>query len=790
MKEWFTAQELAALKLDAICSDRADIFRQAEREGWRARPREGRGGGREYHITSLPEAARIDLALRSLSETSVPNSSPSPMAVSSSSLPEETAPHSNAGPAGMSPNGSSSILATARPATVSIPQAVDPVAGHASSRALASPQPAAHGAALADDPALCTRARATAARAVSIPTGKAARRAAARLVVINLLATFKEEGGLSMVLARQAFSSLFNRGAIPVEAWVQEEVGKVSVGSLQRWQAQVMREGAKRLGGKYGNRKGKGQIEGDPMLRDFCIANMAARPHLIATQLVQAISARFGKDIPKRTVQRFMAQAREVHANAFLQAQNPDQHKNLRLVAFGSQSAAATALNAVWEIDASPADLELLDPTTESGKRRHTLVAVVDVYSRKANVLVTPTPKATAATLVIRRAIKQFGVPDIIKMDNGKDFASAHVARALGALGIEQRFCPPFTPEGKPHVERFFQTLQHELVSMLPGFVGHNVEQRKGIEASRAFSQRLGEADKVISAEITAEELQARIDNWLAHEYHRRRHNALKASPLLQAAGWLGEVRMIEDDRALDMLLAEAPDTTGGRTVQKKGIRVENTHFIAPELGAFVGERVHVRLDPEDMGRIVVYTPDMKFICVAEAPERTGIDRREVASRAKQIQRDDLRELRDEMKRRKRDQRVHNIADEIAEDQRRKAEAETVIAFARPSTPHVTPALEAAAEAARAIDDPMPAMPALSDDDEALAAAARDALVIDMPARDTAEDQARFTDDWTWFQWARRNPDQLNDIQRETFRALEDDPVIRLHLETETSARA
>lgn len=748
MKEWFTAPELEALALTAIAGTERNVRRQAEREGWQSRAAEGRGGGREYHITSLPEAARIELALRSLNQTSVPSSSPSPMAVSSSSLPPgETAPSSG---------GSST-----------------PVSDAARS-------PRARQAALPDDPALRLRARATDGRAVAIPAGKAARRAAARLVIVNMLATFKEEGGLSMIAARQAFSSLFNADAIHVEGWVKDEVGKLSVASLQRWQGQVAREGAHRLGGKYGNRKGQGQIEGDAALRDFCIAMMVQYTHLTAAGLGRAIEARFSRTMAKRTVQRFMATARQTYAEAFLQATNPDQHKNLRLVAFGSQSDAATALNAVWEIDASPADIELLDPEAEGGKRRHNLVAIIDVYSRRANVLVTPTPKATAATLVIRRAIKSFGVPGLIKMDNGKDFASMHVARALGALGIAQKFCPPFTPEGKPHVERFFQTLQHELVSMLPGFVGHNVTQRQGIEASRAFSQRLGEADKLISAEITADELQARIDNWLAHEYHRRAHGTLGTSPMLKAVSWTGEVRTIDDERALDMLLAEAPDTDGYRTVQKKGIRVENAYFIAPELGAFVGERVHVRLDPEDMGRVVVYTPDMDFICVAEAPERTGIDRREASMRAKHIQRENLRELRDEMKRRKRDQRVHHIADEIAEHQRRRTEAETIVAFARPTAEHSTPALQAASDAARAIDDPIPAMP-LRDEDAALAAEAREAMVLQMPER--PRENQHFYDDWEFVQWAMRNPDLLNELQEATLADLLETDAIRIRLD-------
>ena len=74
MKEWFTAPELEALALTAIAGTERNVRRQAEREGWQSRAAEGRGGGREYHITSLPEAARIELALRSINSLGNSNS--------------------------------------------------------------------------------------------------------------------------------------------------------------------------------------------------------------------------------------------------------------------------------------------------------------------------------------------------------------------------------------------------------------------------------------------------------------------------------------------------------------------------------------------------------------------------------------------------------------------------------------------------------------------------------------------------------------------------------------------
>lgn len=697
MKEWLTAQDLLTLSLPGVGDH---PWRQAEREGWQWRPREGRGGGREYHLASLPEAARIELARRSIVED--------PVLLNATSHQQ----------GGRSPR-----------------QVVPPIG---------------------------------AGNTVSVRSSKTQKRQAARAVILNLVRIFKDEGGLSMIAARSAFSSLFNAGEIPVEEWVQEEIGTLSISSLARWQSQAAREGAQRLGGKYGSRKGKGQIEGDPQLRDFCIANMAERPHLTANQMIEIVAARFARRLKLRTVQRFMNVARERYADAFLAAANPDAHKNLRLVAFGSQSEKASAPNAVWEIDASPADIM----TTEG--RRLNLVAMVDVWTRRAKVLVTPTPKSTAATLLMRQCILDWGVPSLIKMDNGKDFKSAHVARAVSGLGILQEFCPPFTPEGKPHVERFFQTLQHDFVSLLPGFIGHNVTDRQAIEARRSFAQRFGDPQGAIAVELSGDELQSKISDWIEKVYHRRTHSSLGQSPKLQAVSWTGTLSKISNERALDVFLAEAPDTEGLRVVSKKGIRVENALFIAPELGAHVGERVHVRLDPADMGRIMVYGTDQQFICIAEAPERTGLSRQEVATKAKAIQRAHQRKLRAEFKRISRDNKIHNVADEILAAHA----ADDVLPFPRPTAEHSTEALEAAGEAAKHLDREPEPPHSLSAEDRALAEEARQALVV--PLHASPEPAAEVTDDWAWVQWARAHREELTPGQEEYLAELENDPAIRV----------
>jgi hypothetical protein len=66
-KVWFSAQELADLRLPGLPGSKRKVNLFAETMGWRdyspakARPRKGRGGGMEYHISILPSDAKLAL---------------------------------------------------------------------------------------------------------------------------------------------------------------------------------------------------------------------------------------------------------------------------------------------------------------------------------------------------------------------------------------------------------------------------------------------------------------------------------------------------------------------------------------------------------------------------------------------------------------------------------------------------------------------------------------------------------------------------------------------------------
>ncbi|MFZ5747156.1 MAG: transposase domain-containing protein [Pseudomonadota bacterium] len=75
-RDWWTAAELAELALPGLAGDKRSINRRAQEERWSmrtgadggllVRPRAGRGGGVEMHVSLLPPAARLEMARRGL----------------------------------------------------------------------------------------------------------------------------------------------------------------------------------------------------------------------------------------------------------------------------------------------------------------------------------------------------------------------------------------------------------------------------------------------------------------------------------------------------------------------------------------------------------------------------------------------------------------------------------------------------------------------------------------------------------------------------------------------------
>ena len=366
---------------------------------------------------------------------------------------------------------------------------------------------------------------------------------------------------------------------------------------------------------------------------------------------------------------------------------DPDAARGRYAPSVGRADEGVDSLNALWEIDATTADVLLSDG------QRHTILGIIDVWSRRVLLHVTRTSPSTAVCTALRRAILAWGVPDAVRCDNGKEFISHHTRTALTDLGIEQETAPPFQPERKPFIERALGTFSHDLLALLPGFCGHDVSDRQAIRSRRSFSARFGGGENA-QGRLTPEAFQGFCDKWCAL-YASRPHRGLGRSdprlPCLQLdrSGAHDRGRARAGYPALRSL-----QQGGARTVQKKGISVGGLWHVATDLGAYIGKRVRIRLDEGDAGKIFVFSEDGVFLCEAVSPERAGVSRRELAQATRKVQGEMLRKARKDIKAVSQATGTSTIAQEIL------AGVEASDETPRRAMPALTPALKEAARAA------------------------------------------------------------------------------------------
>lgn len=491
-----------------------------------------------------------------------------------------------------------------------------------------------------------------------------------------------------------AFAEAYSLGRVDVSPDVRDIYPTVARPTLLLWQKQLRSDGAAALDDRRGGSRERHLADGSEQA-DFALAMLVNRPHLGAAQLLDALRTRWGRDeLPSyATLNRWIGEQRK--SEAFIAATAPDSWKSKYMVAFGSQSEGVDRPNQRWELDSSPADLLMADG-------RYSLVACVDVFSRRARFLVSRVSKSEAIALLLRECIREWGVPETVKTDNGKDYTSRWVTRSLADLRIEQVLCPPFQPWHKPHVERTFRTFSHDLLEFLPSFAGHSVADAQKLRDQRDFAERLFKKGEAVELPFSAAEFQEWIGRWLVR-YEGSPHEGLGGeTPWQRWHTYRGQpLRVAEDDRALDLLLAPAPGGHGLRKVLKQGVKFDQAYFVAPELADLVGQQVLIRYDPTDMGRCFVFEPGGKFLCVAVCAQRLGLNPKAIAQEATARQRAKVSEGRKRLKALARQVKPHEVADQILYEA--ATQQQKLAAFPLATETYDIPALAEAAQAVEAL---------------------------------------------------------------------------------------
>lgn len=530
----------------------------------------------------------------------------------------------------------------------------------------------------------------------------------ARLAIVQAYEMFaKGVSTINQTSRVQLFTDRYAMGYLQIDAWVKEIIPSFSKRSLIRWIGLAKKGQSNDLAvDRSQSRSGKGLLHtannGD--VRRFILAMMASAPHLSAHHVRTMCRDEFGDEIydaqgnlkpvpPVRTFQHVLKGYKEVLKVQLTKLRNPDLYRSTMLPAGVGSLRHVTAPNKLWQIDASPVDALCVEG-------RQNIYACIDIATRRTILFVSQTPRASAVALLIRKAILAWGLPETIKTDNGSDFVAHDTRRLFSSIGVEMELSDAYSPQQKGHVERVIKTFQHDFVALLPGYVGHSVADRKEIENRKSFSKRLGETEaETFGVSLTGPDLQKLCDRWAEEYYQHKPHAGLKGKTPFQVATASSASIKTVDEQALDLLLMPVAGTNGYRTVTKTGIRIDHHHYMTRNI--LPGERVFVRQDPNDVGRVYAFEEDGGvFLGEAICAELAGVHPATLAKATREMHAEIIDETNAQIKR---DMRVIAKGRSLIERALEVASRDmpNVVALPKRQIEHTTPQIEAALEVVR-----------------------------------------------------------------------------------------
>lgn len=195
------------------------------------------------------------------------------------------------------------------------------------------------------------------------------------------------------------------------------------------------------------------------------------------------------------------------------------------------------------------------------------------------------------------------GIPRIIQPDRGADWMSNAVSLSVAYLGINYEPDPPYYPNSKGKIERWFETLDIGLLRKLPG-------HKLAIGKSRVS------AEKHIAELLELHELRDEIIKYILETHHERKHSTTQRKP---AEYWIDSVdlRMPESEESLNEMLLKSDKN---RKVRNVGVNFtcdgHRGHYWSNQVSNYLGQEVQIRYNPEDLKSILLYSVDKnEFLC-------------------------------------------------------------------------------------------------------------------------------------------------------------------------------
>jgi transposase InsO family protein len=373
-----------------------------------------------------------------------------------------------------------------------------------------------------------------------------------------------------------------------------------------------------------------------------------------------------------RYINYLMDEARGKNAH-FLAAKGTREYKN-KVMVKGSRDTKSLPVMGLVQGDEHTFDcwVAYTHPNGKVTAIRPRLVAWIDTRSR---TILGDVMCLNANSQILKQSLLKMiygtpgGVPQWLLIDNGKDYTAetmtgrkrsqrskeelsfdSETQGFYRSIGIQDDMRSlPYQPWSKAQMERFFGTVCSNFTKWMFSYTGTLTGSKTAAKIKKDIPKMLERGEL-----LTMEEFYDVWAKWRDEVYHKRQHSGLKR----QKEKYLAPIELFM--KAEDRYYKPAPPKSYASVLMMKaervhvyniGIRKFGYEYRAQELVDYIGEKVDIKWDTEDITRLYVYTREGKKICEAVSQELLMIAPRVQQKALEEHMKMQKRQLRNDMER-------------------------------------------------------------------------------------------------------------------------------------------
>lgn len=227
------------------------------------------------------------------------------------------------------------------------------------------------------------------------------------------------------------------------------------------------------------------------------------------------------------------------------------------------------------------------------------------------------------------------GIPEYLYIDNGKDYtAKTMTGRSRNdrsgmdfddetrgfykSIGIkDDHRALPYEPWSKGQIERFFSTVCSQFTKWFTSYTGTLTGSKTFAKVNKDIKGMLERGEL-----MSIDEFYQAWSKWLHEVYMARQHGGLKKA----GEEWLTPLSCFENAERYEKAVPPRSYATmlmmksENRLVKNIGIQLMGMEYRSDELCDFIGQKVDIKYDPEDMATIYVFQKGRK-VCEAYCQE-------------------------------------------------------------------------------------------------------------------------------------------------------------------------